>query len=281
MENGFVKGVNVQKTTDVESVRAKIVIDAEGVSSRFLREAGLARLNREGLVYAVEAELENVSDLGLDAVDVFMGKDYAPGFYGWLIPRSDGTAKVGLAAKTGNPKELLQRLMLKHPVASKKLAKSSISRLAFHPITLGGPVSKAFADGFLAVGDVASQVKPTTGGGVVFGLICAQMAAETAANAIKKNNFSAEVLHEYQKSFMDKLGFDISVMLRLRRFFDSLSDEKLDQALRVCNRLGLGEALADVDEIDFQGKLMLQLLTKPTAVAALTYFLFLYLSANP
>jgi hypothetical protein len=70
-------------------------------------------------------------------------------------------------------------------------------------------------------------------------------------------------------------------MLRIRRFLDSLSDEKIDQALRVCKKLGLGESLQDVEEIDFQGKLLLQLLTKPAAAAVLVYFLLLYLSANP
>ena len=70
-------------------------------------------------------------------------------------------------------------------------------------------------------------------------------------------------------------------MLRIRRFLDSLSDEKIDDALRFCRRVGLDEALANVDEIDFQGQTLLRMLKKPNAVAALVYFLLLYLSANP
>jgi hypothetical protein len=60
-----------------------------------------------------------------------------------------------------------------------------------------------------------------------------------------------------------------------------LSDERVDQTLKVCKRLGLDKALGDVEEIDFQGKMLLQMLRKPTAVAAFTYFLFLYLFTNP
>jgi digeranylgeranylglycerophospholipid reductase len=281
IDHGFVKGVNVEQASGAESLAAKVVIDAEGISSRLLRETGLARLNREKLVYAVEAEVENARDIETDTVEVFVGKDYAPSFYAWIIPRRDGTAKVGLAAKTGNPKELLQRLMFKHPAASKLLAQSRILKIAFHPITLGGPIPKAYADGFLAVGDVASQVKPTTGGGVVFGLTCAQIAAETASEGIRRNDVSSNFLQLYQKLCGDKLGFDFSVMLRIRRFLDSLSDEKIDQALRFCNKLGLDRALQDAEEIDFQGKLLLHSLTKPAAVAAMAYFLLLYLSANP
>jgi geranylgeranyl reductase family protein len=282
MENGAAKGATVKRDAKAEErVPARIVVDAEGISSRILRQTGLSGLNGERLVYAVEAEVENVKDVDSDAVEVFLGKNYAPGFYAWLMPRLDGTAKVGLATKMGNPKEFLQRLMLKHPVASKQLAKAKIKRTAFHPITLGGPISKAYASGFLAVGDAASQVKPTTGGGVVFGLTCAGIAAEVAHEALRRNDVSSSFLQLYQKRCADTLGFDFSVMLRLRRFLDSLSDEKVDEVLRFCARIGLDKTLGNVDEIDFQGQLLLKILTKPAMFAALAYFVKLYLSANP
>ena len=125
IEDGFVKGVNIKQADGAEEkVYSKIVLDAEGVSSRLLRQAGLKALKPSGLVYAVEAEVENVQDVELDAVEVYFGKAYAPGFYGWLIPRPDGSAKVGLATNHGDPREYLKRLMFKHPVASKQLAKA-------------------------------------------------------------------------------------------------------------------------------------------------------------
>jgi len=281
LDDGFVKGVNIEREGDVESVEAKVVVDAEGISSRFVKEAGLAAPQGGCLVHAVEAEVENVGNLEADEVEVFLGKEYAPGFYGWIMPLSNGRAKVGLAAKTGNPKDLLQRLMFKHPVASKLLKGSRNKQLSFHPITLGGPIDKTYANGFLAVGDAASQVKPTTGGGVIFGLTCAQIAAETASGAIRQNDVSLGFLQQYQKRCSDKLGFDFNVMLRVRRFLDSLSDEKIDDILRACNKLGLGKALKDLDEIDFQGKMLLGMMTKPAAYAAFAYLLRLYLSANP
>jgi digeranylgeranylglycerophospholipid reductase len=281
IEDDTVKGVTVKQENMTKSFSAKIVVDAEGISSRLLRQAGLAGLNGTRLVYAVEAEVENVKDVNLDAAEVFLGKAYAPGFYAWLMPRPNGTAKLGLATNAGDPREFLQRLMLKHPVASKQLSKAKITRTSFHPITLGGAIAKAYADGFLAVGDVASQVKPTTGGGVVFGLTCAGIAAEVAAEAVRRNDVSADVLQVYQKRCAGTLGFDFSVMLRLRRFVDSLSDEKLDEVLRFCARMGVDKALGNVDEIDFQGKLLLKVVTKPAMFAALAYFFKLYLSANP
>ncbi len=277
----IVKGVNVDHNKVTESFASDIVVDAEGIASKLSKEAGLPKPNGEKLVYAVEAEVDKVRDVDPRAVEVFVGKDYAPGFYAWIIPRQDGTAKIGLATNSGNPKEFLQRLVRKHPVASLMLQGTHFVKMMFHSITLGGQIPKTFTNGFLVVGDVASQVKPTTGGGVVFGLTCAQIAAETISKAAARGDMSAEFLQLYQKRCNAKLGFDFSVMLRARHFLDSLSDERIDGILRTLNRLGLDDALADVEEIDFQGRMVLQMLTKPKAVAALFYFALLYLSANP
>jgi flavin-dependent dehydrogenase len=136
-------------------------------------------------------------------------------------------------------------------------------------------------DGFLAVGDCASQVKPTTGGGVIFGLTCARTAAKVASQALIQGNVSSGFLKVYQKRCEDLLSFDFSVMLRLRRFLNSLPDEKLDEMLRVCGKLGVDRALMDVDEIDFQGKMLLAAVRKPAMLAALAYFGLLYFVANP
>lgn len=133
----------------------------------------------------------------------------------------------------------------------------------------------------MAVGDCASQVKPTTGGGVIFGLTAAKEAAEIAAQAIRQNDVSANALKAYQKRCNDLFNFDFRVMLRLRRFLNSLSDERLDEMLRVCGKLGVDYALSDVDEIDFQGKMLLAAARKPAVLAAFAYFGLLYLSANP
>jgi digeranylgeranylglycerophospholipid reductase len=108
MENGAVKGVTVKPDAQKEErFPARIIVDAEGIASRLLRQTGLSGLNGRRLVHAVEAEVEHVKDVDLDAVEVFLGKAYAPGFYAWLMPRRDGTAKVGLATKTGNPNKRL------------------------------------------------------------------------------------------------------------------------------------------------------------------------------
>jgi digeranylgeranylglycerophospholipid reductase len=280
IENGVVKGLTFLRGGVKESVLARIVIDAEGVSSRLLKQTGLRSFGRESLVYAVEAEVDRVKDVEDGAVEVYFGKEFASGLYAWLIPRLDGSAKVGLATDNGNPAELLERFMRMHPVASKQLKNAVVTRRAFHVIPLGGPIVKSYVDGFLAVGDVASQVKSTTGGGVIFSLSCAKIAAEVVSEAINLGDYSDAFLRRYQKRFIDKLGFDIRVMIKARKMLNRLSDEKLDRAVRFAAKIGLSESLRGVDEIDFQGRTLLSVLKKPGVYAALGYFFLLYLSEN-
>jgi geranylgeranyl reductase family protein len=278
IENDFVKGLTVKKNGEVEEeFPAKIVIDAEGISSRILRQLRLGPLKRQMFVNAVHAEVENAKDVEEDMVEVFLGKEYAPGFYAWLIPKKDGKAKIGLATKTGNPKELLQRLMLKHPAASKKLQGARVLRTTFHPISLHGPIAKTYSDSFLAVGDAASQVKPTTGGGVILGMTCAKIAAQVAYEALKRNDFSPEFLSIYQILCKETLGFDMSVMLRMRKMLDTMSDGKLDNAISFLSRIGVDKALQNVGDLDFQGQALIRALRYPQTLTALVYFCLLYL----
>jgi flavin-dependent dehydrogenase len=233
------------------------------------------------VVNGVQAEVEDVDGMDANMVEVFLDKEFAPGFYAWLVPKRDGTAKVGLAAKTGNSKELLKKFMLKNPAASQKLRNARIRQIAFHPLTLGGPIMQNYSNGFLAVGDAASQVKPTTGGGVIFGMMCTRIAAEVAHEAFVRNDFSSDFLSEYQKRCREVLGFDMNVMLRLRRIFDGMSDEKIDSIISFFNRIRLGETLQDFDDIDSQGRSLLRLLRRPKMMAALFYFFSTFLSPNP
>jgi geranylgeranyl reductase family protein len=278
IKNAFAKGTVVKQDETSENRQARVVVDAEGISSRIAREAGLPR--PQNLLKGVEAEVENVKDAESDTVDVYLGNSYAPGFYAWLIPKKDGRAKVGLAARTGNPKELLPKLMLKHPAASKKLRSARILRAMYHSITLGGPTAQSYSNGFMAVGDAASQVKPTTGGGVIFGMTCAQIAAEVASEALDRSDFSKEVLAKYQNRCRELLGFDMRIMLRMRKTLDALSDPRIDETITLCTKLGLDKALQNVKDIDFQGQTLLHVLRSPRMLTALTYFFFAYLSAN-
>lgn len=281
VENRVAKGILIEKMRGNERKFADIVIDAEGVSSRLLRQFGLSSLDRGMVVNGVEAEVESVKDTFSDEVEVFLGGQYAPGFYAWLIPRNDGSAKVGLASRSGNLLEFLLRLIKKHPIASQQLKHARMTKKAFHPITLGGPIPRTFGNGFLAVGDVASQVKPTTGGGIILGMNCARIAAEVADEAFDSDDFSAKHLGLYGKRCDEFSGFDMTVMLRIRKMLNRLSDERVDDLISFCSRFRIDEAFRNVDDLVLQAHGLLRAARSPRTFAVLAYFFLVYIFANP
>ncbi len=272
-QNGA-KGIVVSTRERTENIMCNMIIDAEGVSSTILKNAGLKPFDNEMLVKAVSAEVDSIRDVESDRVEVYFGSGFADGFYAWIIPRRDGTAKVGLATKRGSPKQCLERLINNHPVASSKLRKSRIIRVSYHSIPLGGPISKAYANGFLAIGDAASQVKPTTGGGVVMGLTCAQIAGEIASRAVKESILSERFLKHYEERWKQKVGFDLRAMLFARKLLNRLSDSEIDRLFATATRLRLDETLVRAKDVDFQGKELTRLAKSPSALVTLAYFLF-------
>jgi geranylgeranyl reductase family protein len=274
LEERSVKGVVVNHQGFKETVSSEIVIDAEGVSSVILRKAGLQSLDRSMIVNAVHVEVDRLNDVEDDLVEVYLGEKYAPGFFAWIIPKPKGTAKIGLATNTGNPKEYLHKFIHGHPIASPKLNKSKILHQSFHPISLGGPIPKTYHHGLLVVGDAASQVKPTTGGGVIFGLLCSKIAGEVAHEAIKNNNFSKKFLSRYQNRWKALIGFELTLMRRLRIMLNSLSDKRIDKIIELCASLEMDRVLKKHGDLDFEGASLIRMLSHPATFILSFYFIF-------
>jgi len=273
-EQTTAKGVIVSKHNKTEKILSQIVIDAEGVTSKILKNTELKPFNSKMLMKAVSAEIENVKDVENDRVEVYLGNRIANGFYAWLIPKKDGIAKIGLATNQGNPRQYLERFMNNNKVSKAKFRGSKIVRLTYHSIPLGGPISKTYAHGFLAVGDVASQVKPTTGGGVIMGLTCARIAGEVAGRATKEGCCSANFLKQYEAKWKQELGFDMKAMLFVRKLLNRLSDREIDKLFSAAAKLHLDEALIHVKNLDFQGIEAARLAVRPSALFTLAFFFF-------
>ena len=272
-EKTKVKGVVTRNRGTTERISSNIVVDAEGIVSKILKNAELKPFNSEMLVKAIAGEVENVKDVEKDCIEVYLGNRIASGFYAWLIPKKDDTAKIGLATNKGNPKEYLDRFM-SNKVSNARFRGSRISHLTYHSIPLGGPISKTYTHGFLAVGDVASQVKPTTGGGLIMGLTCARFAGEVAGRAIKEADCSADFLQQYEAMWRQELEFDMKAMLFARKLMNQLSDREIDKLFSITTKLRLEKTLVRVKDLDFQGMEAMRLVGSPSVLFTLAYFFF-------
>ena len=86
------------------------------------------------------------------------------------------------------------------------------------------------------IGDAASQVKATTGGGIVPSL----KAAHTLCDCIINNK-------DYDKEFKKQSGKELSLHLKLRRALNKFSDKDYDHLLNLMNQEKVKKILKKYD----------------------------------
>jgi flavin-dependent dehydrogenase len=161
--------------------------------------------------------------------------------------------------------------MMKHPGASQKLKGVTPRDASYHPIPLSGPISRSFHPGVLIAGDAAQQVKPTTGGGIVFSLICARAAGEVAHQAAEKGDTSNTFLSKYERRWRREIGTDLNAMRQIRRMLFRLPDRHLDRIFSFAHTVGAANVLDRADDIDMQGRALARLGLDPRLAISMLY----------
>ncbi|MEE8392575.1 MAG: hypothetical protein V3S14_17475, partial [Anaerolineae bacterium] len=109
-------------------------------------------------------------------------------------------------------------------------------------------------------GAAARQTKPTTGGGIYFGIRAARMAAVTAVKAVEQGDCSRRVLAEYEQTWRQLEGQELLYGHWLRKGFQRLSDSDFDLLIELLNKPRAQGLISRVGDIDFPSKLFVPLL---------------------
>ncbi|HPI28133.1 MAG TPA: hypothetical protein PLS75_06610, partial [Candidatus Marinimicrobia bacterium] len=105
----------------------------------------------------------------------------------------------------------------------------------------GVPVAKSLkkiaSDGLLIVGDAARQVNPVTGGGILAAITAGKIAGLVAAQAIARNDWSVNVLKEYQTEWDKNVGKDYARFYKIKEWMTELSDDELDEIATLLQKI--------------------------------------------
>ena len=237
-------GVTVKLTCQGErtSLKARVVVIATGFNPKYTERLGLGKIGD----FAIGAQAE-VEISGVDEIEVYFGQKIAPGFFAWLVPISNRRALAGLLVRR-SPELCLKRLMLS------LLAQGKIASTEVEPI-YGGiplkPLSKTYGKRLVVVGDAAGQVKPTTGGGVYFGLLSAGIAVDTLHRGLTSDTLSARGLAGYERGWKRKLGRELGIDYYARKFYERLSDQQVDRIFDIISSHGIDESLLKARDLSF------------------------------
>jgi len=231
---------------------ARVVVIATGFGSKLSEGLGLGKAS--DFVLGTQAEVETI---GVDEVEVFFGQEIAPGFFAWLVPTSPERALVGLLSRR-SPGLYLKKLM-SALLAEGKIA-STEAELSYGGIPLK-PLAKTCSQRLIVVGDAAGQVKPTTGGGIYYGLLCADIAANTLHRALENDDLSTKGLASYERQWRGKLGRELKIGYYARKFYERLSDRHIDRIFDIIESNGINEALLKAEDLsfDWHGEAVLRL----------------------
>ncbi|MBI2523158.1 NAD(P)/FAD-dependent oxidoreductase [Candidatus Woesearchaeota archaeon] len=204
------KNKNNNETKNIDS---EIVVGADGPSSAVAKAANL-NLNSKFYI-GMQAKVKLKSDL--DAFETHFGESF-PDFFGWVVPESEDVARLGLGA-FNNAKEHFYKF-LESKTGSKEILcwESGI-------IPLYDPKKIIQKDNVFLIGDAATQVKATTGGGIIPSL----KAATTLCDCIINNK-------DYNKEFKKQSGRELLLHLKIRNILDKFSDKDYDRLLKLMNQ---------------------------------------------
>ena len=129
-----------------------------------------------------------------------------PGFFAWRIPRGDAGVEYGLAAAPGEAvKSRFSEYISAYGVEVENVCSGGI------PI---GPPDRVSTDRGFLIGDAAAQTKPFTGGGLVYGMT----AADIAADVIDPRD--PATVKTYEHAWRAELARDIQLGSLIRRAYD-------------------------------------------------------------
>ncbi|RLE77100.1 MAG: hypothetical protein DRJ44_02820 [Thermoprotei archaeon] len=244
------------------NIYSKILVDAEGFRYNLSVKLGFNKPPKNLLLPAIQVELEKVKDLDEELVEIYLGNRWAPGFFAWIIPLSSEEARVGLAAKS-QPQVYLKNFLDKHPIASSRLRTAKIRRVLGGRVVLTGIYGEIAKGSSILIGDVAGQAKPTTGGGVIYSGIAAQIASTVIRDELSKNGKDIR-LEKYDKTWRRTLGKELFFMKVARLFMMQIRDEDYDKIVGKMKDIGF-EAIAEREgDIDFQYKVLKRILQTPS-----------------
>lgn len=214
-------------------VEAALLVDAEGAGGRLLKKSGLDT-GQSGLLTGFNVEVGGV-DVDLDLVEVWFGENYSKDFFTWVIPIDENRVRCGLGTSRSDGLESLKHFI------KKRFGVDDVSNVNSGRICIGGPIRKTVYNGLMLVGDTAGQVKATTGGGVVMGGLCAQIAGDTAVKALEEEDYSAFQLGMYEKGWRDSYEFELMVMLAARKMMNRIKDTQFNRMFKVFREEGFQE----------------------------------------
>ncbi len=232
--------VEITHKKNKKTIKTDFLIGADGPNSK-IRQL----INNQNIEFYVGAQSTVNIKHDDNCFDTFFGEEF-PCFFGWIVPISNKQSRIGLAAK--NKSGLLFEKFLKNKVGENY--KKSLCETQGGLIPVYNPQLKVKSGNIAIVGDAATHVKSTTGGGIIPGM--------KAAEEIVKYLILG-------KSQIKNKQLKIHKQLRLhniaRKTLDRFTDKDYNKLIRLCKQDKI-KNLLESHSRDYPSKFFIKMLLK-------------------
>ncbi|WP_290595784.1 MULTISPECIES: digeranylgeranylglycerophospholipid reductase [unclassified Archaeoglobus] len=225
-KDGKVK-VRLRRLGEDWEVEAKILIGADGVESKVGRRAGIIKTLRMNEVESCAQYLMTGLDIDERYTYFYLGREVAPGGYAWIFPKGNGSANVGIGVLPKMAKKPAKEYL--DAFIERERIEGKIVEFVAGAVPVYGEIETAVADNIMLAGDAAYHADPITGGGIANALSAGYYAGKVAAEAVEKNNFSAEFLRRYDNLWKNDFGKKLRRNKKLQEKFLEMSDETINK----------------------------------------------------
>ncbi|WP_049926109.1 geranylgeranyl reductase family protein [Halopiger goleimassiliensis] len=210
-DDGRVTGVEATSQGEPVSYDAEFVVDAAGALSILQDEVDFSESTFDTNVNythfcSAYREIVHVEEPveWHDAL-VFKPTDRAAGYL-WYFPRTETEINAGLGFQmTEEPMTLVDDL--KRDLRNRaEFQGAEVDNKLGAALPTRRPYDSAVHPGYVAVGDAAGHVNPTTGGGIAGAAYAGKYAAEAIVDGLESGEYGEAALWEYNERVMDHFG---------------------------------------------------------------------------
>jgi len=216
-DDGRIMGVHVKEDGGERTFRSRVVVAADGNSSRLSVAMGLRKRDDRPLGVAVRTYYTSPrhDDDYLESwLDLWDGDRLLPG-YGWIFGMGDGTSNIGLGLLNtseafGNTdyRGLLVRWLRSMPEEWGYVEENRTEPVRGAALPMGFNRTPHYYRGLLLAGDAAGMVNPFNGEGIAYAMESGEILARVVAQALARPTRAEieRVLRGYPEALQDAYG---------------------------------------------------------------------------
>jgi digeranylgeranylglycerophospholipid reductase len=227
------KGKSYIVKTSKNTYEASMLVGADGPRSPVAKAAGIYGNRKFVYGYQARCRFPNLEP-GVTVIHMNLGE------FSWIVPEDEKIARVGVIGADNRKLLSDYRILLGR-------AKVIGDQSGLIPLYNPGQALRKPGEEIYLLGDAATQVKATTYGGIIYGLLA--------------GTYLADYRQGYERAFAKKLGKDLWISLKMREYMNRMSDEDANELVKIFSKKHNNEVIAGHDR-DFPSKFIVQLLMK-------------------